>query len=151
MSDASIPPSPNEVADLKAQVKLLERQLKRQKIARANAEWFLESYSSDAYSATQALRKALHESKKRERELIFLNRSASHLKTSDSGASFIFSAIESAVEFSDAFCGLAFITKAGKVVQGDDNKIWQVENGWVEASDLAKVMLDELPLSVRHG
>jgi two-component system NtrC family sensor kinase len=148
LSDASIPPSPDEVAGLKAQVKTLERQLKRQKVARANAEWFLESYSSDAYSATQALRKALHESKKRERELIFLNRSASHLKSSDSGASFIFSAIESAVEFSDAYCGLAFITKAGKVTQGDDLKIWQIENGWVEASDFAKVILDELPLSV---
>ena len=151
MSDASTPPSPDEVADLKAQVKTLERQLKRQKIARANAEWFLESYSSDAYSATQALRKALHESKKRERELIFLNRSASHLKSSDSGASFIFSAIESAVEFSDAYCGLAFITKAGKVTQGDDIKIWQIENGWVEASDFAKVILDELPLSVTEN
>ena len=53
-----------EVAELKAKVSSLERQLKRQKHARKNAEWFLESYSNDAYLANQALRKALHDSKK---------------------------------------------------------------------------------------
>lgn len=79
-----------EVAELKAKVSSLERQLKRQKHARKNAEWFLESYSNDAYLANQALRKALHDSKKRERELLYLNRSASQLTQSDSGSGFIF-------------------------------------------------------------
>ena len=43
---------------LEARVNSLERQLKRQKIARKNAESFLETYSQDAYLANQALRKA---------------------------------------------------------------------------------------------
>jgi len=140
-----------EIAELKAQVQTLERQLKRQKSARKNAEWFLESYSNDAYLANQALRKALHESKKRERELLYLNRSASHLTNADSGSGFIYSALESAVEFSDAFCGLAVVTKNGEVLEGSNGKVWRLHEGWVDAPDIAAMIIDELPLMVTEN
>ena len=82
---------------LEARVNSLERQLKRQKIARKNAESFLETYSQDAYLANQALRKALNDSKQRERELLYLNRTASQLTQAKSGVSYIFSALESCI------------------------------------------------------
>ena len=108
---------------LEARVNSLERQLKRQKIARKNAESFLETYSQDAYLANQALRKALNDSKQRERELLYLNRTASQLTQAKSGVSYIFSALESAVEFSGAYCGKAFTVKDGKLSIGDDDRV----------------------------
>ena len=136
-----------EVAELKAKVSSLERQLKRQKHARKNAEWFLESYSNDAYLANQALRKALHDSKKRERELLYLNRSASQLTQSDSGSGFIFSALKSAVEFTDAYCGIVLITSPGKEPEIADDKVWTHEEGWIDAPDMVSTILEALPLS----
>lgn len=136
-----------EVAELKAKVSSLERQLKRQKHARKNAEWFLESYSNDAYLANQALRKALHDSKKRERELLYLNRSASQLTQSDSGSGFIFSALKSAVEFTDAYCGIVLITSPGKEPEIADNKVWTHDEGWIGAPDMVSTILEALPLS----
>jgi capsule polysaccharide export protein KpsE/RkpR len=79
VSETSNSTENERIRALEARVNSLERQLKRQKIARKNAESFLETYSQDAYLANQALRTALNDSKKRERELLYLNRTASQL------------------------------------------------------------------------
>ncbi|MAI65251.1 MAG: histidine kinase [Alteromonas sp.] len=139
------------VNELEARVNSLERQLKRQKIARKNAESFLETYSQDAYLANQALRKSLQASKQRERELLYLSRSASQLGANNTVASFIFSALESAVEFCQARCGKAFIVKNGDMVVGDDNKVLTPNEGWIEANDLSTLIVNELPLTLTEG
>ena len=136
---------------LEARVNSLERQLKRQKIARKNAESFLETYSQDAYLANQALRKALNDSKQRERELLYLNRTASQLTQAKSGVSYIFSALESAVEFSGAYCGKAFTVKDGELSIGDDDRVLANGQGWITSHDLAKLILDETPLDLRES
>jgi capsule polysaccharide export protein KpsE/RkpR len=94
VSETSYSTENERIRALEARVNSLERQLKRQKIARKNAESFLETYSQDAYLANQALRTALNDSKKRERELLYLNRTASQLIQATSGDSYIFSALE---------------------------------------------------------
>ena len=136
---------------LEARVNSLERQLKRQKIARKNAESFLETYSQDAYLANQALRKALKDSKQRERELLYLNRAASQLSSDQPGKNFIISALESAVEFSGAHCGKAFIVQGEELTVGDDSQVLSHEKGWYSCPELAKLLKDETPLALRES
>ena len=131
MSETSYSTENERIRALEARVNSLERQLKRQKIARKNAESFLETYSQDAYLANQALRKALKDSKQRERELLYLNRTASQLTQATSGESYIFSALESAVEFSGAFCGKAFTLKDGELIIGNDDSVLVQGQGWI--------------------
>jgi signal transduction histidine kinase len=140
-----------KISELEARVNSLERQLKRQKLARQSAEAFLETYSQDAYLANQALRKSLQASKQRERELLYLSRSASQLGANSTVASFIFSALESAVEFCQASCGKAIIIKNGNMVVGDDDKVLTSDNGWVEAPQLSTLIVDELPLTLTES
>lgn len=151
MSDTSQSSEQERILALEARVNSLERQLKRQKTARKNAESFLETYSQDAYLANQALRKALSDSKQRERELLYLNRTASELTLAKSGESFIFSALESAVEFSGAFCGKAFSVKNEKVCIGNDDRVLMHGHGWVTSHALAELMFEETPLDLREG
>jgi len=139
------------VSDLKAQVKSLERQLKRQKMARENAESFLQTYSKDAYLANQALRKSLQDSKRRERELLFLNRSASQLTAAEDGINFIFSALESVVEFSDALFGKALIVKGGQIIKGDDDSVLSPGDGWLEKPLFTMLLKEELPLTLEES
>ena len=136
MSETSYSTEHERILALEARVNSLERQLKRQKIARKNAESFLETYSQDAYLANQALRKALNDSKQRERELLYLNRAASQLSNAQPGKSFIFSALESAVEFSNAHCGKAFIVKNDELVVGEDNQVLTYEEVGVAPQSL---------------
>lgn len=140
-----------KISELEARVNSLERQLKRQKLARKSAEAFLETYSQDAYLANQALRKSLQASKQRERELLYLSRSASQLGANSSAASFIFSALESAVEFCQASCGKAIIVRNGKITVGNDDKVLTSEKGWVEAPELSTLIVSELPLSLKES
>ncbi len=151
MSEQSYSTDKEHIAALEARLYSLERQLKRQKLARKNAEAFLETYSQDAYLANQALRKALNESKKRERELLYLNRTASQLGDSESSQSFIFSALESAVDFSGASCGKAFIVKDGELIIGVDEQVLTPKSGWVASSDLANLLRSEIPLELTES
>ena len=151
MSETSYSTEHERILALEARVNSLERQLKRQKIARKNAESFLETYSQDAYLANQALRKALNDSKQRERELLYLNRAASQLSNAQPGKSFIFSALESAVEFSNAHCGKAFIVKNDELVVGEDNQVLTYEEGWRSSPELAELIKFETPLSLRDS
>jgi two-component system NtrC family sensor kinase len=140
-----------KISELEARVNSLERQLKRQKIARKSAEAFLETYSQDAYLANQALRKSLQASKQRERELLYLSRSVSQLGATSTVATFIFSALESAVEFCQASCGKAVIVKNGQVIVGDDDKVLSSDNGWLETPELSCLIVDELPLTLTES
>lgn len=151
MRDESDNIANHKISELEARVNSLERQLKRQKLARKSAEAFLETYSQDAYLANQALRKSLQASKQRERELLYLSRSASQLGANSTVASFIYSALESAVEFCQASCGKAIIVKNGKVIMGNDDKVLTPDRGWVEASALSSLILDELPLMLTES
>ncbi|BFT31798.1 hypothetical protein D210916BOD24_29740 [Alteromonas sp. D210916BOD_24] len=151
MSDSSYSTEQEQIAALEARIYSLERQLKRQKIARKNAEAFLETYSQDAYLANQALRKALKDSKKRERDLLFLNRTASQLSDSKTSQGFILSALESAVEFSGASCGKAFIVKDGNLLIGEDDKVQTPDNKWVSSPKLADLLRQELPLELQES
>lgn len=151
MNDDSYSCQHEHIAALEARINSLERQLKRQKIARKNAEAFLETYSQDAYLANQALRKALKDSKKRERDLLFLNRTASQLGDAQSGQGFIFSALESAVEFSGASCGKAFIVKDGHLFIGQDSKVQRPDNKWISNPELANLLRNELPLDLQES
>ena len=151
MSETSYSTEQERILALEARVNSLERQLKRQKIARKNAESFLETYSQDAYLANQALRKALKDSKQRERELLYLNRAASQLSNAQPGKSFIFSALESAVEFSGAHCGKAFIVEGEALTVGDDSQVLSHDNGWYSSPELAKLLKDETPLALRES
>ncbi|OJF70953.1 histidine kinase [Alteromonas sp. V450] len=146
MSETSYSTENDRIRALEARVNSLERQLKRQKIARKNAESFLETYSQDAYLANQALRKALKDSKQRERELLYLNRTASQLTLSNTNEGYVFSALESAVEFSDAFCGKAFSVKNGEVIVGNDSRVLLQEGGWIDSPILADFLRAETPL-----
>lgn len=137
-----------KISSLEARVNSLERQLKRQKIARKNAESFLESYSRDAYLSNQALRKALNASKRRERELLFLNRAASQLTNLQPGQSAILSALEAAVEFSGASCGKVFIKKENDYLVGDDDDVLTPENQWTHSPELAKLLKEVLPTNI---
>ena len=139
------------IASLEARVNSLERQLKRQKIARKNAESFLESYSQDAYLANQALRKSLSDSKKRERELLYLNRTAAELTKSQSSKGFIHSALSSAVEFSGAYCGKALIVKDKKIVVGDDDSILMGKGERQSNTDITALFLETLPLHLEES
>jgi hypothetical protein len=151
VSETSYSTEHERILALEARVNSLARQLKRQKIARKNAESFLETYSQDAYLANQALRKALNDSKQRERELLYLNRAASQLSNAQPGKSFIFSALESAVEFSSAHCGKAFIVKNDELVVGEDNQVLTYEEGWRSSPELAELIKFETPLSLRDS
>ena len=151
MTDASYSTESERIRVLEARVNSLERQLKRQKIARKNAESFLESYSQDAYLANQALRKALKDSKQRERELLYLNRTASQLTHAISGESYVLSALESAVEFSGAFCGKAFTVKGGELIVGNDDRVFVQEQGWITSHTLAQFIQQETPLDLRES
>jgi len=51
--------------------------------------------------------------------LLYLNRAASQLSNAQPGKSFIFSALESAVEFSGAHCGKAFIVEGEALTVGN--------------------------------
>lgn len=151
MSETSYSTENERIDALEARVNSLERQLKRQKIARKNAESFLETYSQDAYLANQALRTALNDSKKRERELLYLNRTASQLTQATSGDSYIFSALESAVEFSGAFCGKAFTVKDGELIIGNDDSVLVQGQGWITSHTLAQFIQQETPLDLRES
>ncbi|MBT3134476.1 ATP-binding protein [Alteromonas sp. ALT199] len=151
MSETSYSTENERIRALEARVNSLERQLKRQKIARKNAESFLETYSQDAYLANQALRTALNDSKKRERELLYLNRTASQLTQATSGDSYIFSALESAVEFSGAFCGKAFTVKDGELIIGNDDSVLVQGQGWITSHTLAQFIQQETPLDLRES
>lgn len=151
MSENSYSTENERIRALEARVNSLERQLKRQKIARKNAESFLETYSQDAYLANQALRKALKDSKQRERELLYLNRTASQLTQATSGESYIFSALESAVEFSGAFCGKAFTLKDGELIIGNDDSVLVQGQGWITSHTLAQFIKQETPLDLRES
>lgn len=151
MSETSYSTENERIRALEARVNSLERQLKRQKIARKNAESFLETYSQDAYLANQALRTALNDSKKRERELLYLNRTASQLTQAISGDSYIFSALESAVEFSGAFCGKAFTVKDGELIIGNDDSVLVQGQGWITSHTLAQFIQQETPLDLRES
>lgn len=151
MSESSKSTEQERILALEARVNSLERQLKRQKSARKNAESFLETYSQDAYLANQALRKALNDSKKRERELLYLNRTASELTQAKSAESLIFSALESAVEFSGAYCGKAFSVRGEKLTLGDDDRVLVDGQGWITSHALAELMLKETPLDLRES
>lgn len=137
-----------KLSSLEARVNSLERQLKRQKIARKNAESFLESYSRDAYLSNQALRKALYASKRRERELLFLNRAASQLTNLQPGQSAILSALEAAIDFSGASCGKVFIKRENDFLVGDDDEVLTPDNKWTHSPELAKLLKEILPTSI---
>lgn len=151
MSETSYSTENDRIRALEARVNSLERQLKRQKIARKNAESFLETYSQDAYLANQALRKALKDSKQRERQLLYLNRTASQLTHAKSGESYIFSALESAIEFSGAYCGKAFTVKDGELIIGNDNRVLVQGQGWVTSQTLSQFIQEETPLDLRES
>ncbi|WP_338519106.1 sensor histidine kinase [Alteromonas gracilis] len=151
MSDSNSFSEQEKIDSLEARVKSLERQLKRQKIARKNAESLLDTYSQDAYLANQSLRKSLNDAKKRERELLYLNRTAAQLTKSQSGKGFIFSALASAVEFIGACCGKAYIVKNGALTAGDDDTVLLEDGEWQSNPELAKLLLNELPIHLEEN
>lgn len=139
-----------KIDELKKEVQLLQRRLDREKHARANAENLLESYSEKAYLANQALRRALKDSNKRERELLFLSRNSRSLSQNSSYESLLFETLRSTVQFCDAYCGMAFITTEGEFSGGNWEQIL-VGSEFVDNPSLATFIKSNLPLQSKEG
>lgn len=56
-----------------------------------------------------------------------------------------------AVEFSGAHCGKAFIVEGEALTVGDESQVLSHDNGWYSSPELAKLLKDETPLTLRES